>query len=115
MKKEETMYVKVDSRNRITIPKKLAQGASHLYKVYEKDGRIILEPVQEVSRDEQWLLDPKNKAILARLKEESMKEQHQQQPRSAQEHQGQSNNQQQTNQHEQSNFSHTNQIKKPQE
>ena len=114
MKKEETMYVKVDSRNRITIPKKLTHRMSQLYKVYEKDGKIILEPVHEVSKDEQWLLDPKNKAILARLKEESLKEQHQQ-PKSAQEHQGQSNNQQQTKQQEQSNFAHPNQIKKPQE
>ena len=67
--KKETKYVKIDSRNRITIPKQLAQGMSHLYKIYEKDGKIILEPVREIPKEEQWLFDPKNKAIVEELKE----------------------------------------------
>ena len=65
MKKD---FVKVDSRNRITIPKKLAQKLAHLYKIYEKNGNIILEPVQEIPEKEKWLFDPKNKAIVDELK-----------------------------------------------
>ena len=69
--KKETMYVKVDSRNRLTIPKGISHGKKelpHLYKIYEKDGKIILEPVKEVSKEERWLFDPKNKAIVDELK-----------------------------------------------
>jgi hypothetical protein len=66
--KKETQYVKIDSRNRITIPKKLSKGMSPLYEIYEKDGKIILEPVQEIPKEEQWLFDPKNKAIVDELK-----------------------------------------------
>ena len=107
MKKEDVLYVKVDSRNRVTIPKKLAKNIAHLYKVHEKDGAIILEPVHEASKDEQWLLDPKNQAILARLKEESAQE-GQHKPQAQQQHaQGQSQNNQ--NQHNNShNPSNTN-------
>jgi len=65
MKKD---FVKVDSRNRITIPKKLAQKLAHLYKIYEKNGNIILEPVQEIPEEEKWLFDPQNKAIVDELK-----------------------------------------------
>jgi len=115
MKKEETMYVKVDSRNRITIPKKLTHRMSQLYKVYEKDGKIILEPVHEVSKDEQWLLDPKNKAILARLKEESLKEQHQQPKSNTMGHQQGSQQQHGQQQEQNAHNAQQNQIKKPQE
>ncbi len=69
--KKETIYVKVDSRNRLTIPKEISQGKkglSHLYKIYEKDGIIILEPIKEVPKRERWLYDPKNKAIVDELK-----------------------------------------------
>ncbi len=66
--KKETQYVKVDSRNRITIPKKIFQDMPHLYEIYEKDGKIILEPVQEVPKEERWLFDPKNKTIVDELK-----------------------------------------------
>lgn len=61
-------FVKVDSRNRITIPKKLAQKLAYLYKIYEKNGNIILEPVQEIPAEEKWLFDPKNKTIVDELK-----------------------------------------------
>ncbi len=67
--KKEAKYVKIDSRNRVTIPKQLAPDVSHLYKIYEKSGKIILEPVQEIPKEEQWLFDPKNKAIVDELKE----------------------------------------------
>jgi bifunctional DNA-binding transcriptional regulator/antitoxin component of YhaV-PrlF toxin-antitoxin module len=65
--------VKVDSRNRITIPKKMSNELDQVYKIYQKDGNIILEPVQQISEREQWMLDPKNKKILNRLKK-SLKE-----------------------------------------
>jgi bifunctional DNA-binding transcriptional regulator/antitoxin component of YhaV-PrlF toxin-antitoxin module len=66
--KTENTYVKIDSRNRITIPKAMASELSDLYKIYEKGGKIILEPIKEVPKEEQWLLDPKNKAIVQELK-----------------------------------------------
>lgn len=69
--KKETIYVKVDSRNRLTIPKQISDregGLPNLYKVYEKDGKIILEPVQEIPKKEQWLFEPKNKAVVDELK-----------------------------------------------
>ena len=67
--KKEILYVKVDSRNRVTIPKKISLGTSHLYKIYEKNGTIILEPVREIPKEEKWLFDPKNKEIVEELKE----------------------------------------------
>lgn len=67
--KKETKYVKADSRNRITIPKNFSPDASYLYKIYEQEGNIILEPVREIPKEEQWLFDPKNKAIVDELKE----------------------------------------------
>lgn len=66
--KIEQDFVKVDSRNRITIPKKLAKKLVHLYKIHEKNGTIILEPIQEIPKEEKWLFDPKNKAIIDELK-----------------------------------------------
>lgn len=68
MKREKETIVKLDLRNRVTIPKKMAQNLSQLYKIYEKDGKIILEPVKEISKEEQWLFDPRNKAIIDELK-----------------------------------------------
>ncbi len=67
--KKGTKYVKVDSRNRITIPKPLSEGMAHLYEIYEKDGSIVLEPIREVPKEERWLFDPKNKAVVDELKE----------------------------------------------
>ncbi|MFA5998542.1 MAG: hypothetical protein WC747_00780 [Candidatus Babeliales bacterium] len=67
MKKKQDI-VKVDSRNRITIPKKMSNELDQIYKIYQKDGNIVLEPVQQVSEREQWMLDPKNTEILKRLK-----------------------------------------------
>ena len=67
MKKKQDI-VKVDSRNRITIPKKMSNELDQVYKIYQKDGNLILEPVQQIPECEQWILDPKNKEILKRLK-----------------------------------------------
>jgi bifunctional DNA-binding transcriptional regulator/antitoxin component of YhaV-PrlF toxin-antitoxin module len=66
--KKETKYVKVDSRNRITIPKQISPEKSQLYKIYEKNGKIILEPVREIPKEEAWLFDPKNKKVVDELK-----------------------------------------------
>lgn len=68
MKKDEVI-IKMDSRNRFTIPKEVADLLpSHLFRIYKKDGNIILEPIVEVPKEEQWLFDPKNKEIVAKLK-----------------------------------------------
>jgi hypothetical protein len=66
--KIEKNYVKIDSRNRITIPKSILKGFPHLYKIYEKEGNIILEPVMEVPKEEKWLFDPQNKELVQELK-----------------------------------------------
>lgn len=66
--KTDKNYVKIDSRNRITIPKGIIKDLAHIYKIYEKDGIIILEPVIEVPQEEKWLFDPQNKELVQRLK-----------------------------------------------
>ena len=66
--KKETV-VKIDSRNRLTIPKGIAKSLSHLYKIYEKNGKIILEPIAEIPKEERWLFDPKNKIVVDKLKQ----------------------------------------------
>ena len=101
--KKDILYVKVDSRNRITIPKKLAKDIAHLYKVYEKDGNIVLEAVHEASKSEQWIMEPKNQAILERLKEEAGREETHHKP------QGQQHNNQQQSQSNQTQNQHNNQ------
>ena len=67
--KTKQNFVKVDSRNRITIPKKFTQKLAQLYKIHEKNGTIILKPILEIPQEEKWLFDPKNKAIVTELKE----------------------------------------------
>jgi bifunctional DNA-binding transcriptional regulator/antitoxin component of YhaV-PrlF toxin-antitoxin module len=74
MKKEVT-YVTVDSRNRITIPKKMAEGFAQslerpsIYTIQIKDnGQIILDPIQEIPESERWLFESKNKYLLDELK-----------------------------------------------
>ena len=66
--KTEKSYVKIDSRNRITIPKDMVKDLAHIYRIYEKGGNIVLEPVMEVPEEERWLFDPKNKEIVQELK-----------------------------------------------
>ncbi|OGB85809.1 hypothetical protein A3J41_02925 [candidate division TM6 bacterium RIFCSPHIGHO2_12_FULL_38_8] len=66
MKKRENL-VKVDSRNRITIPKKMGSELDQVYRIYQKNGKIILEPIREVHPREKWLFDPKNKHIVDQL------------------------------------------------
>ena len=66
--KTEKSYVKLDSRNRVTLPKSVTKELAHLYKVYEKGGNIILEPIMEVPQEERWLFDPINKNLVQELK-----------------------------------------------
>lgn len=70
--KNESVYLKVDARNRISLTK-LSKNLSSIYKARIYENKIILEPVQEIPEDEAWLFLPKNKEILARLKK-SLKE-----------------------------------------
>lgn len=46
---------KVDSKNRVCLPKKV-QGAAHTYRIYSNDaGQIILDPQVLVPASEAWL------------------------------------------------------------
>jgi len=44
MKKKDN-FIKIDSRNRITIPTEFCSDEVDTYKVYEENGCIVLEPV----------------------------------------------------------------------
>ncbi|MGB8468296.1 MAG: hypothetical protein WCE21_04785 [Candidatus Babeliales bacterium] len=66
--KKENIYVTVDSRNRVTIPKEMAKDLSHLYRIRIKNEQIILDPIKEIPKEEQWLFEPKNKHLLDELK-----------------------------------------------
>ena len=70
--KKESVYLKVDTRNRISLTK-LSKDLSSIYKARIHENKIILEPVQEMPEDEAWLFLPENKKILARIKK-SLKE-----------------------------------------
>jgi hypothetical protein len=60
-------YVKLDSRNRLSLTK-ITKNLSSLYRVYVQDDKIILEPIREIPDEERWLFDPANKEIVERLK-----------------------------------------------
>jgi len=62
------LFLKTDSRNRISLTKAVGK-ASSVYKVTVQDGKIILEPMVEMSKHEEWLYAPENKAILDHVKE----------------------------------------------
>ncbi len=61
------LIVKLDTKNRVTLTK-VAKNLSTLYRAYSRGDKIILEPIKEVPKGEQWLFDPKNKHILERVK-----------------------------------------------
>jgi hypothetical protein len=65
--KKDAIYLKVDSRNRVSLTK-LSKHLSALYKARIEQNKIILEPVQEIPEKEAWLFLPENKEILARIK-----------------------------------------------
>lgn len=62
------LYIKTDSRNRISLTK-LSKKMAPIYRAYIEKNKIILEPVQEVPQEEAWLFLPENKQLLARIKE----------------------------------------------
>jgi hypothetical protein len=66
--KGKEVFLKVDSRNRISLTK-VVKDLPVIFKAYVKDGKIILEPVQQVPEEEAWLFKPENKEVLKRLKE----------------------------------------------
>jgi hypothetical protein len=61
------VYLKVDSRNRISLTK-VSKHLSNLYKARSEKGRIILEPVQEIPERERWLFAPENREVLEKVK-----------------------------------------------
>ena len=65
--KNEPLYVKVDSRNRIVLTR-VSKNLSSIYKVRTQGNTIILEPVVEVPAEEAWLFASENKDLLARIK-----------------------------------------------
>lgn len=65
--KHEPVYVKVDSRNRITLTR-ASKNLSAMYKISTRGNTIVLEPVIEIPEREAWLFKPENKHILDRVK-----------------------------------------------
>lgn len=66
--KNEPLYVKVDSRNRVVLTR-VSKKLSSMYKVRMQGETIILEPVVEIPADEAWLFTSENKDLLARIKQ----------------------------------------------
>ncbi|OGB86639.1 hypothetical protein A3J41_03525 [candidate division TM6 bacterium RIFCSPHIGHO2_12_FULL_38_8] len=66
--KKEQIILKFDSKNRITLPKKISDSVGKLVQIYIKNGQIILAPLQTIPEREAWLFEPKNKKILDGLK-----------------------------------------------
>lgn len=67
MTKKNVLYVKADSRYRVSLGK-FIKDDSVLYKVYSDGEKIILEPVKEIPQEEAWLFKPENKELLESLK-----------------------------------------------
>ncbi len=65
--KPEQVYLKMDSRHRISL-KKLIEGSHTHYRAYKINGKIIIEPVEEKEDIEAWIFKPENKAALESLK-----------------------------------------------
>ncbi len=65
MKKQ---IVKLDARNRICLTK-VKKNLAELYHVYTIDDKIVLDPIREIPKNEQWLFKPENKEILQKVKE----------------------------------------------
>lgn len=66
--KNEPLYVKVDSRNRVVLTR-VSKKLSSMYKVRMQGETIILEPVVEIPAEEAWLFASENKDLLARIKQ----------------------------------------------
>lgn len=65
MKKK--IFLKPDARNRICLTK-ILKPMPYMLQAYEKNGKIILEPLAQVPAEEAWLFKPENKKILAEVK-----------------------------------------------
>ncbi len=63
MKKQEPVYLKVDSKNKISLSK-LSKNLSNMYRAYSKGKKIILEPIE----NEDWIFLPENKESLNKVK-----------------------------------------------
>ncbi len=61
------MLMKLDSRNRIALTK-VSSNLASVYRVFVENDRIILEPIREIPKEEQWLFAPENKEKLEMLK-----------------------------------------------
>lgn len=59
--------LRVDSRNRICLTK-VSKQITNQFSAYEEEGKIILEPLFEVSFEDAWLLSPQNKEYIQELK-----------------------------------------------
>lgn len=64
--------VRVDSRNRICLTKVSTQITPQFF-AYEEQGKIILEPLFEVSSEDAWFFSPQNKECLEKLKKDFTK------------------------------------------
>ena len=61
-------YIKLDSRNRISLTK-IMKNLSQIYKVVVEGDKIVLEPIKEIPAKIHWLFEPGNKHLLEELKE----------------------------------------------
>lgn len=65
--KTEPIYLKPDSRNRISLGK-VTKGLPQLYRAYELNGNIILEPIKDINKEVEWIFKPENKHLLEIVK-----------------------------------------------
>ena len=71
---QEPIYLKLHDRNRVSLTKFIkdrsykGSGKSYIYKAYEKNGNIILEPIKDIQKEVEWIFKPKNKHILEIIK-----------------------------------------------
>lgn len=64
--KPTSNYIKLDSRNRITLTK-VTKNLAQFYKVTIKGNKIILEPLREIPPKAHWLFEPGNEHLLEEL------------------------------------------------
>lgn len=67
MKHSHTHYIKLDSRNRLSLTK-IAKNIAQFYKVTIQGNKIILEPIREMPEEAHWLFDQGNEHLLEELK-----------------------------------------------
>lgn len=62
----KSTYLKVDSRNRISLTK-LMKDLPAIFRANLINGKIILEPIKEIPAEEAWIFEPENKHLLEKL------------------------------------------------